>query len=109
MDDGGVIQGRGQPLAGDHEHAVLDADLDLRRLDAGQRRDDPQLVLGLKDVDRRLPERALVGYSQAEELAVPPPGAPQPAPRLRPPPGFAFTAAPAPALVLGSAPSTPAS
>jgi len=40
---------------GDAQHALLDRDLDLLRLDAGQRRNDRQFLLGLEHIDRRLP------------------------------------------------------
>src|SRR6266511_2267011 len=55
MDRRAVHAWRQLAHAGDAQHALLDRDLDLLRLDTGQRRNDRQFLLGLEHIDRRLP------------------------------------------------------
>jgi len=50
-----VRAGRHPPQAADEPHASFDRDLDVPGIDAGQRRDDGQLLLGLEHIDWRLP------------------------------------------------------
>src|SRR6266566_2355914 len=48
---------RQPPHPGDEQRILLDRDLDILRLDAGERRNDRQLALPLEYIDRRLPVR----------------------------------------------------
>src|SRR6185312_9924875 len=81
----GVAEFRRQgPAPADDEHAVLDDGLDPVRLDARQRDQDEQFVVGFQDVDRWLPARfaRTEGGLQVEELLAQPLGASQRADRL---------------------------
>src|SRR6185437_10846581 len=61
--------------AGDDEVAAVDRNLDLVRVDAGQRHQDQHLAAGFEDVDRRLPGRTPRGRAhRPEKLAMQPVG-----------------------------------
>ena len=65
-DDARIVQlARQRPLALDGQHTRVQRDGDGLELDAGQRDQDDQRLVGLEDIDRRLPVRR----SLMEELA----------------------------------------
>src|SRR5215470_11721679 len=62
---------RQPPHPGDEQRILVDRDLDILRLDAGERRNDRQLPLALEYVDRRLPIRRRCAREPGpEELAM---------------------------------------